>query len=104
MGARYVVDELSQLSDVAAGAAADGKLLLFDAASGKWQPRTLQYTHSQDIAATVWTINHNMGRKPSGVTVIRSDGAVVVVHLAHPTVNQTVVTFEAANGGKAYLT
>lgn len=55
---------------------------------------------TQSTPATVWTINHNLGYRPVvqtwDLSGIELDGTV-----AHPTVNQTTVTFTTAQSGVA---
>lgn len=60
------------------------------------------YTHTQGVPASVWTINHALGFVPA-VTVFNTLGDVVIGGIAHPTVNQAVLTFSAAFSGTAYL-
>lgn len=60
------------------------------------------YTHNQLSASTSWVINHNMGKYPS-VQIIDSSGNNVYAGIAHPSDNQTVLTFSTAFGGVAYL-
>lgn len=60
------------------------------------------YTHDQQVPAQVWTIVHNLGRKPS-VTVVDSADNTVVGDVAYTSSNQITVTFTAAFAGKAYL-
>jgi hypothetical protein len=45
-----------------------------------------QYVHSQTLAATVWLIRHNLGRRPAAVSLFSPDwsvqyGQYVVQHL-----------------------
>lgn len=61
-----------------------------------------QYEHTQVVSSDTWIINHNLNRVP-GVTVIDSGGNEVEGDYTHPDLNNTVLTFSAAFGGKAYL-
>ena len=60
------------------------------------------YVHEQPVADTVWTVNHNLGKRPS-ITVEDSAGTVVVGRYANPDVNTSVLRFSAPFGGRAYF-
>lgn len=62
-----------------------------------------RYKHTQGVAATTWTINHNLGYEPGGVSVVDSAGTTVIGTVQHTSANQIVVSFTSAFGGKAYL-
>jgi len=60
------------------------------------------YTHVQNVAATTWTVNHNLGRHPR-VTIIRaSDGAVVYAAVTHLNANSLRIDFSEALAGRVY--
>jgi hypothetical protein len=50
----------------------------------------------------VWTIEHNLGKRPS-VVVIDSAGDQVEGMVAYLDANNLMITFSAAFGGEAYL-
>ena len=60
------------------------------------------YVHTQASPATTWTINHNLGFRPS-VELLDSGSQEIDGAIAHPTVNQTVVTLNPATAGLARL-
>lgn len=60
------------------------------------------YIHSQSTAATTWIINHNLGYRPT-VELLDSGSQEIDGEVAHPTVNQTVVTLNPATAGLARL-
>jgi hypothetical protein len=60
------------------------------------------YVHTQSTPATTWTINHNLGRYPS-VELFNSGMQEIDAEIAHPSVNQTVVTLNPATAGLARL-
>jgi hypothetical protein len=60
------------------------------------------YVHNQATPTTVWTINHNLGRYPS-VELLSSGMQEIDGEVAHPSVNQTVVTLNPATAGLARL-
>ena len=62
----------------------------------------LNYVYTQAIAASVWTINHNLNKYPS-FTVIDSAGDVVFGLPSYPNANTLVLTLSAAFTGVAYL-
>lgn len=61
------------------------------------------YRHVQSAPSATWTIQHNMGFYPGGVTVIDSGGNYCLGNLSYPNVNTVVVEFSAAFNGVAYL-
>jgi hypothetical protein len=60
------------------------------------------YVHTQSTPATTWTINHNLGRYPS-VELFNSGMQEIDAEIAHPSVNQTLVTLNPATAGLARL-
>lgn len=59
------------------------------------------YLHTQSVAASTWTVNHNLGRYPA--IEIRSVGNVVVqADITHINVNQSQINFSAPYAGSAY--
>jgi hypothetical protein len=62
----------------------------------------LHATHLQAVASAVWTIEHNLGKRPS-VVVIDSAGDQVEGMVAYLDANNLMITFSAAFGGEAYL-
>lgn len=60
------------------------------------------YTHDQASAASVWTITHNLGAKPS-VTVVDTADQVCIGTVEYLSLNTVRVTFSAPFSGKAYL-
>lgn len=61
------------------------------------------YIHTQSAASTTWTINHNMGFRPS-VELLDSGSQEIDGEVSHPSINQTVVTLNPASAGLARLT
>lgn len=58
------------------------------------------YVHSQIAAAATWTVNHNLGKKPS-VTVVDSGGNVVIGDVRHLSNLVLEVRFGSAFSGEA---
>jgi hypothetical protein len=63
---------------------------------------TSAYVHQQSAPAGTWTINHNLGFRPS-VELLDSGGQEIDGEVSHPTVNQTVVALSPATAGLARL-
>jgi len=61
------------------------------------------YIHTQSAASTTWTINHNMGFRPS-VELLDSGSQEIDGEISHPTINQTIVRLNPASTGIARLT
>jgi hypothetical protein len=62
----------------------------------------LTYTHNQMIAASTWTVNHNLGKYPA-VTVVDSAGDHVLANINYPDTATVIITFSSSNAGKAFL-
>jgi hypothetical protein len=83
-----------------AGDAANGKFL---AADMTWTAPTAiprSFVFSQESAATVWTIPHNLGRFPV-IRVFTAGGHEVDADIINLSVNVAQVNFSAALGGSA---
>lgn len=60
------------------------------------------YVHEQAVAASTWTINHNLGFHPS-VSIVDSAGNKVTGEVQYTSVNQVIVSFIGSFAGSAYL-
>lgn len=60
------------------------------------------YVHTQGVASTTWTINHNLEYYPS-IEVVDSAGTVVIGNYTYVNVNTIIATFASPFAGKAYL-
>jgi len=60
------------------------------------------YTHTQGTASTTWNVSHNLGKYPA-VQVFDSANTKVIGDVEHTDINNCIITFSAAFGGKAYL-
>lgn len=60
------------------------------------------YVHTQSTPASVWTINHNLGYRPS-VELLDSGSQEIDGSVSHPSINQTVVAFSPPTAGLARL-
>jgi hypothetical protein len=60
------------------------------------------YTHSQGVVASVWTISHSLGKKPS-VTVVDSGGNTIDGAIDYTDLNNLTITFNAGFTGQAFL-
>jgi len=61
------------------------------------------YRHVQSAAATVWTVNHNLGKLICNVTAKDSSGSEIYGQVDFVDVNTLTITFSAATGGEAYV-
>ena len=61
------------------------------------------YVHTQSSASATWTVAHNLGYFPGGVSVVDSAGSKVYGDVTHTSVNQLVINFTAGFGGKVYI-
>lgn len=69
---------------------------------GTFNSADIFYTHTQSVAASVWTINHNLNGYPTAV-VLDSAGTNCEGTFSYPSVNQMVITFSSAFAGTAYI-
>ena len=60
------------------------------------------FVFTQTVAATVWNVNHNLGKFPS-ITVIDTANTVVTGQYEYTDNNNVILTFSAGFAGKAYL-
>ena len=60
------------------------------------------FVFTQPTAAATWIINHNLGYRPS-VELLDAGSQEIDGDVAHPSVNQTVVTLNPASAGLARL-
>lgn len=65
-------------------------------------PGSAAFVYQQVAPATTWTINHNLGYKPS-VELLDSGSQEIDGEVSHPSDNQTVVTLNPASAGIARL-
>jgi len=74
--------------------------LVNDGESGN--PFISAYTHSQGLPNNVWTINHNLGRRPS-VNVADSAGTLMEGAVEYIDENNLTITFNNGFSGEAHL-
>lgn len=60
------------------------------------------FVFTQSTPSTTWTINHNLGYRPS-VELFDSGSQEIDGEVSHPTVNQTIVSLNPATAGTARL-
>lgn len=105
MGAQPIVESTEDLFDIDPSCRAPGMVPRWDAAAGAFlgaaSPVAAEF--SQSSPASVWTIDHNLGRIPAGVSVVDSSGRVVNGGISHPSVNQTVIDLGVPFSGTVYL-
>lgn len=85
------------LTDAAGVAKAVGNSAMIAALAGG----ATFHEHVQSAAATLWTINHNLGREPT-VSVKTTGGAEVEADVVHISANQVRIQFSQPLAGRAY--
>ena len=70
---------------------------------GPQGPSGAGYLHQQTSASTTWTINHNLGFRPA-VELFDSGSQEIEGDVAHPSINQAIITVNPATAGSARLT
>jgi hypothetical protein len=94
---------LGDLSDVDLTAPAAGEVLKYD--GSQWvdgQDEGSSFVFTQSSPASTWTINHNLGFKPS-VELFDSGSQEIDGHVVHTSTNQVVVSLTKAIAGFARL-
>lgn len=61
------------------------------------------YIHQQWVASALWTINHNLGLRPT-VSILDAGGNEVEADVVHMSVNQLLIRFAIPVAGLARLT
>lgn len=65
------------------------------------QPASLAgYQHTQSVAATVWTVNHNLGRYPT-IELFTVGGVQMIARVTNLSVNTLQVNFNSPTAGSA---
>lgn len=70
---------------------------------GPQGPSGAGYLHQQTSSSTTWVINHNLGFRPA-VELFDSGSQEIDGDVAHPSVNQAIITLSPATTGTARLT
>jgi hypothetical protein len=92
-----------QLADAIAGASLDTTDDLSEGATNKYfTVGRVSYIHTQGVASSTWTINHNLGFYPN-LTVQDSAGTIYEGEINYTNTGSLTVTFSSAFSGKAYL-
>lgn len=65
-------------------------------------PSGAAYTYTQQTPSLTWTINHNLGTKPS-VELLNAGSQEIEGDVVHTSSNQVVVSFNTAIAGTARL-
>lgn len=60
------------------------------------------FVYTQAVPASVWNIEHNLGKNPS-ITVVDTANSVVQGDYEYPDINHCVLTFKYPFSGKAFL-
>ena len=94
---------LQQLADAVSGAALGSTDDLPEGVSNLYfKTSRVAYTHTQGVASSTWTINHNLGFYPN-LTVQDSAGTIYEGEITYTDSVSLTVTFSSAFSGKAYL-
>jgi hypothetical protein len=60
------------------------------------------YRHVQSVAASTWTVVHNLEKRPA-ITVVDSGGDIWFGNVHYDSDNQVTISFGVAFGGEAYF-
>lgn len=72
-------------------------------AAGRDGSSLASFEHVQSSAATPWTVNHNLGRRPAAVSVRSPGGREVTADVLHVSENQLQVHFSLPASGTALV-
>ena len=61
------------------------------------------YVHTQSSASSTWTVTHDLGYYPGGISVIDSGETIVVGDITHTSISQFTVSFSTSFSGKVYV-
>lgn len=61
------------------------------------------YIHHQSSALATWTVTHNLGYYPGGISVIDSAETVVIGDVTHVNISTFTVSFSTPFSGKVYV-
>jgi hypothetical protein len=61
------------------------------------------YVHNQSSSSSLWTVTHNLGYYPGGISVIDSGESIVVGDVTHTSISQFTVSFSTSFSGKVYV-
>ena len=92
---------INDLSDVTITSAASGQGLVYNGSA--WVNKATSFTFTQSSSSAEWTIAHNLGYRPGGVSIVDSAENVVFGDIVHSSDNQLVINFSSAFTGKAYI-
>ncbi len=114
-GGHHQVATLAARDAIPADRLVDGMLVSVLSQGITWQRRSgawvefsrgtaaFTYRHTQSIAAATWTIPHELGRRPGGITVQDFSGNTLRGAVSYPDDNSVVLTFSTAVAGLAVL-
>lgn len=71
--------------------------------AGPQGPSGAGYLHQQTSSSSTWVINHNLGFRPA-VELFDSGNQEIDGDVAHPSINQAIITLSPATTGTARLT
>lgn len=80
------------------------EITVIEASVGVQGPRgsDLNYAYTQGVAASIWTVSHGLGKRPS-VTVVDSAGDQVEGDVTYLDLNNLSIEFSAPFSGQAFL-
>jgi hypothetical protein len=98
--------ELDELHNVKITGVADGDILVYDGTQSVWKNSTpsssIAYKHTQNVGASTWTINHNLGFNPN-VNAADASNDGIEGTVKHIDSNNLTITFSFSITGFAYL-
>lgn len=96
--ADMALDDMSEVSIVSPSV---NQNLVYD--GSHWVNRATTFVHTQSSASSSWTVTHNLGFYPGGVSVVDSGENVVIGDIIHVSSDAFTINFSSAFSGKAYI-
>lgn len=66
-------------------------------------PGAGRYTHTQSSPSALWTVNHNLGYKPSAVRILSVGGLELIAAVLDISDDQLQVSFSTPTAGSAVI-
>jgi hypothetical protein len=92
---------LTELQDTNISNPATGQALIYNGTD--WINKTVRFTHIQVAPSTTWTVIHNLGANPGGVSVVDVAEVSVYGDVEHLDSNTLEVSFSIPVSGKVYI-
>jgi hypothetical protein len=99
---KFLTERLPKRDDVALTSPADGEALVFNGSN--FINQKVFHVHDEAVAATAWTVVHNIGQQYCNVVIVDDQDEVIIPEsIKFDSENQLTVTFNTAVAGKVVV-